>query len=318
MMNWGRLYRYLFQILGLRHEGPIFQPVIVVTGCGSGIGLALADFFYAQPRYRVVITARAHSLPFLKERFQENDRFWVHELDVTEDSQRRNLIESVLSRWGAVHILINNAGISYRSVIEHMTPEDEVRQMAVNYFGPMELTRLILPSMRDRGRGKLIYISSVSGMMAMPTMGAYSASKYALEGACEALWYEAKPYGIDVVLVQPGFVHSRSFENVYMTAKAKESIASGSVYSDYYAHMAPFVEKLMRISPTTPEQIAKLVLRIIRTENPPLWWPATLDAVLFYYVRRIVPRRFLLPFLFFCLPGAKNWGKKHTKRRGRA
>src|SRR5262249_35124723 len=150
-------------------------------------------------------------------------------------------------KWGGVNILVNCAGISYRAVMEHMTEKDEYRQMNVNYFGPVALMRLVLPHMRSEGRGKIINVSSVSRLLSMPTMASDTASKYALEGASEALWYEVKPLGINVSLIQPGFVHSKSFMNVYYTEKSKEAEYKGAdePYGDYYAHMTPFISKLM-------------------------------------------------------------------------
>ncbi|MES2854528.1 MAG: SDR family oxidoreductase [Bdellovibrionota bacterium] len=298
-----------------RHRKSTFRPVIVVTGAGSGIGLAIAELLYSDIRYRVVITARAKSLPALRDVFPDDDRFWVRELDVTNDEHRRELIREISEKWDGVNILVNNAGISYRAVLEHMSEDNEHHQMDTNYFGPVALIRLVLPYMRFLGRGKIINVSSVSGMLAMPTMASYSASKYALEGVSEALWYEMKPMGINVSLIQPGFVHSNSFMNVYYTEASKPVPGEHGAYSDYYENMIPFVEKLMRMSLTNPEDIAKRVLKVIKTENPPLWVPATLDATIFYYVRRLVPRRFLLPLLFLSLPGARRWGKGYSKRR---
>jgi len=215
-------------------------------------------------------------------------------------------------------VLINNAGISYRSVIEHMTEKDEQKQMATNYLGPMGLIRLVLPRMRERGRGKIINVSSVSGMLAMPTMASYSASKYALEGASEALWYEMKPFGVTICLLQPGFIHSNSFRNVYHTELSNPARNWNGPYSDFYQNMTPFVERMMRFSLTSPEKLAHLVLRVIETKNPPLWIPATFDAKLFYYIRRIFPRRLLLPFLFFCLPKSSTWSASFSRRRRRS
>jgi short-subunit dehydrogenase len=292
-----------------------YKPVVLVTGCGSGIGLALAKLLYAQERYRVVITAREKTVPKLKEIFKETDRFIIRSLDVTSEYEREALVFELRNLWGSVDVLINNAGISYRSVIEHMTEKDENLQIATNYLGPMGLIRLVLPYMRKRSRGKIINISSVSGMLAMPTMGAYSASKYALEGASEALWYETRPFGIDVCLIQPGFIHSNSFKNVYYTFYSNPERSFNGPYGDFYRNMTPFVEKLMHLSPTTPERIAEIILKTIRMRNPPLWIPVTLDAWIFYYIRRIFPRRLLLPFLFFCLPNARRWGKSHARRK---
>ena len=93
--------------------------------------------------------------------------------------------------------------------------------MDVNFRSPMELTRLVLPGMRAKRAGRIITVSSVGGMMAMPTMAAYSASKFALEGAHEALWYEVRPWGIRVSLVQPGFVHSDGFQKVRYTTQER-------------------------------------------------------------------------------------------------
>lgn len=292
-----------------------FKPVILVTGCASGIGLAIAELLYEKTNYRVVATCRRQSLPKLKERFQEDDRFILRPLDVTDMDERRELLKEIEAKWQGVNILINNAGISYRAVLEHMTPADEFRQMETNYFAPVELIRLVLPHMRILGRGKIINISSVSGMLAMPTMASYSASKYALEGVSEALWYEARPLGINVSLIQPGFVRSESFKNVRYTPLSKAAEGSPDFYGDYYENMTPFIERLMRVSLTSPKAIAKLVLKVIRTENPPLWIPATYDAAIFYYLRRFVPRSILMRILFNSLPRVRRWGRNYTRKR---
>lgn len=299
------------------HKTQNYRPVILVTGCGSGLGWALVEMLYTQTQYRVVATARRRSQQALKEKFPENERFIVRELNVAIEKQRQNLIYEIERLWGGVDILINNAGISYRAVVEHMTDEDEFLQMQTNYLGPLGLTRLVLPSMRLKGRGKIINVSSVSGMLAMPTMASYTASKYALEGVSEALWYEVKPLGINVSLIQPGFVKSESFRNVYYTEKSRFAEAKGAdeAYGDYYANMTPFITRLMNMSLTPPRSIAKLVFKVIRTENPPLWIPATFDAMVFYYLRRFIPRRFLLMILFAGLPRVRRWGMKYTNRR---
>lgn len=292
-----------------------YKPVILVTGCASGVGLSLARRLARLTQYRVVVTAREKSLASLRSRVGEDERMHVRALDVTCAKSRAKLMDEIHRTWGGVDILVNNAGVSYRAVVEHMTESDEQRQLATNYLGPMALIRLVLPNMRRKGRGKIINISSVSGMLAMPTMASYSASKHALEGACEALWYEAKPYGIDISLIQPGFIRSNSFQNVTYTELSKPENSHDGAYQDYYRNMTPFIEKMMGRSFTRPEQIARLVVRVIQTENPPLWIPATYDAWIFYYLRRWLPRRILLPVLFRCLPRAKTWGRNHTNKR---
>lgn len=292
-----------------------FKPVVLVTGCSSGIGLALADLLYKERHYRVIVTARASSLGLLNERFQEDERFWVRKLDVTSEIERNDLIREISKIWQGVNILINNAGVSYRAVVEHMNVSEEQHQFDVNYFGPAGLIRAVLPHMRKLGNGKIINVSSVSGMLAMPTMGSYSASKYALEGLSEALWYEVRPLGINVSLIQPGFVRSKSFLNVVYSAQSGPEHGIEGLYADYYQHMTPFIERLMGFSFTTPASVARRILKTMQTKNPSLWIPATFDAKVFYYLRRFIPRKLLLELLFATLPRVRRWAKKYTNRK---
>lgn len=293
-----------------------YKPIILVTGCSSGVGLALAHQLYKLSQYRTVVTARRLSLARLRSAFEENEHFKIMDLDLLDENSRNRCIHRINESWGAIDILINNAGISYRSVVEHMSDEDEQHQMETNYFGPMALIRSVLPQMREKGRGKIINVSSVSGMLAMPTMSSYSASKHALEGASEALWYEIKPFGINISLIQPGFINSQSFEKVYYSEKSESVLDNPNLpYSDYYHSMTPFIEKLMKLSWTTPEKVANKIIQTIQLENPPLWIPASPDAVLFYYMRRLIPRRWLMPFLFLFLPNSGKWAETHTLRR---
>lgn len=291
------------------------EAVVLVTGCSSGIGLALAELLYSHPRYRVVVTARERSLSHLTRRFSETERFKIRALDVTNESERKALIDEISATWQGVDVLVNNAGVSYRAVVEHMSAAEEQHQFETNYFGPVGLIRAVLPSMRARGRGKIINVSSVSGMLAMPTMGSYSASKYALEGISEALWYELKPLGINVSLIQPGFVRSKSFLNVKYSDQSGPEHGTEGLYADYYEHMTPFIERLMGLSLTTPASVARKILRTIERKRPPLWVPATIDATIFYYLRRFVPRRILLEILFATLPRVRRWARTYTHKR---
>jgi len=285
------------------------NPVVLVTGTTSGIGFEIVRKLWKSD-YRVVATARKESLSkFNNVEFKETDRFWIRRLDVTSAEERAELVAEISKAWGGVDILINNAGISYRAVVEHMTDEEEIHQLQTNYLGAVGLIRLVLPWMRSQHNGQIINISSVSGMMAMPTMSSYSASKFALEGASESLWYEVRPWNIRVCLVQPGFIHSESFRNVYFSKRSAVCDINPDAYCQYYADMAPFIERLMKLSPTSAEDIARRVMKIMHAKNPPLRVPATWDASVFYWVRRLLPRWFYHRFLYWGLPGVKNWTK---------
>ncbi len=307
----------LLKILKRKSNSNTIRPVVLITGCSSGIGLALARLLWRNPDYRVVVTARPGSLDkFENEEFSNNDRFLIRPLDITESEHREALIQEINDRWNGVNILINNAGISYRAVVEHMTEEEEKHQLLTNYIAPMDLVRLVLPYMRSLGRGKIINVSSVSGMLAMPTMSSYSASKFALEGGTESLWYELRPLGIDVSLIQPGFIQSNSFRRVYYSKAASVCDINNGEYCDYYKHMTPFIEKMMLRSKTKPEHVAQKIIKVIQTEKPPLRIPATRDAVVFYYLRRLIPRRLFHRFLFWTLPNTKSWGEHYSNKRG--
>ncbi len=289
-------------------------PVVFITGCGSGLGLALARAFHKKNNYRVVATARKETdVDRLRLELPESDRFIVRHLDVTDQIQREALVASVFALWRSVDILINNAGISYRSTIEHMDDESEIHQLSVNYLAPMALIRLVIPSMRERGFGKIINVSSVSGMVAMPTMASYSASKHALEGATEALWYELRPFGINVSLIQPGFINSSSFTRVYFSKKAELSKALDGPYADYYYNMETWITRLMNRSLTTPEKITDQIIVLCGSKEPPLWVAVTIDSVAFSVLRKLVPRNWFHKFIVRFLPSQKDWGGRFRK-----
>lgn len=285
------------------------QPVILITGAGSGIGLALTKIFWGKPEFRVIATARPLALKELRALgYHDNNHFILRPLDVTSFNSRKVLIKEIESLWGGVDILINNAGINFRSSLEDMDASEEELQMATNYFGPLGLIREVLPRMRSKHSGQIINVSSVGGMMAMPTMGSYSASKFALEGASEALWYELKPWGISVSLIQPGFINSNSFKRVYLSAKAR----SISDYSEYYRHMSVFINTLMTRAFATPESVAFKIFNLVVRGKGPLRVPATLDAHIFSLLRRVLPRELYHRILFNCLPNINKWvGSMH-------
>ena len=282
---------------------------MLLTGASAGLGLAIARAL-VETDYRVYLTARPESLPrFEMHDLRETDRVRIRALDVTSARARQELVEEAKRDWGGIDVLINNAGITYRAVLEHVTEEEGMAQMDVNFRSPMELIRLVLPGMREKRAGRIISVSSVGGMMAMPTMAAYSASKFALEGAHESLWYEVRPWGIHVSLVQPGFIDSDGFQKVRYTPQSDRSEHEiAEPYHEHYVTMAPFIARLMRRSRSTPESVAQVVLRTMRRRNPPLRVPATLDALGFSLLRRVLPRNAYHWLLYRSLPDVDTWG----------
>ncbi len=286
------------------------DDVILITGASTGLGLALARLLLAETDHFLILTAREASLPrFAELGLHEGERVWIRALDVTDPQQRRAVVAEAEDRLGGVDVLVNNAGVSYRAVVEHVTDEERLAQMDVNFLGPMAMAGLCLRGMRWRRQGRILNVSSVGGMMAMPTMAVYSASKFALEGATESLWYEVRPWKIRVSLIQPGFVHSASFENTrYTLASRRSSDDPGRSYHLHYTHMAAFISRLMARTRATPEDVARTILRTMRRDDPPLRVPATIDAHLFSMLRRLLPRTLYHRLLYWMLPKVSTWG----------
>lgn len=287
------------------------RKVVLVTGASSGLGLVLTRRLLAEDRHRLVLTARERSLPrFAAAGIHDSEHVMTLPLDVVVERERESAIAEVARRWDGVDVLVNNAGVAYRAVVEHVTEAEFITQMTVNYEAPMDLIRLCLPYMRARRHGRIINVSSVGGMMAMPTMAIYSASKFALEGATEALWYEVRPWGIHVTLVEPGFINSKGFENTVYTAASRLSAAHPeSPYGPHYEHMSGFITRMMRRVPSTPDSVARKIVRVLHRKRPPLRVAATIDARLFGLMRRFLPRRFYHWLLYRSLPHVREWGR---------
>jgi len=292
-----------------RLRGP---QTVLITGASVWVGLEVARILLDRTGHRLILTARAGSMGrFAEAGITESERVRLRPMDVTDPMQRNAVVAEAEADWGGVDILVNNAGISVRSVVEHVSEEERLQQMAVNFLAPMALTRRVLPSMRAKRRGRVINISSVGGMSAMPTMAVYSASKFALEGASEALWYEVRPWGIRVSLVQPGFINSDGFKKVRFSAQGQRSLATDAdPYHRHYEHMEQMVERLMTLTWSTSRTVAETVVRTMHRRHPPLRVPGTPDARLFDLARRLLPRRLYHMALYTGLPRVWAWGPR--------
>jgi hypothetical protein len=181
--------------------------------------------------------------------------------------------------------------------------------MAVNYEGPMALAALVLPLMRKRRSGRIIQISSAGGLVAMPTMGLYSASKFALEAASEAMHYEVRPFGVQVSLVLPGFIHSPAYRNAVVGRLSR--LATDDVKDAYHAHfkyMDRFIDRMMTFTHATPESVAQRVVKTINRRRAPLRVLATWDARLLWWFRRFMPQPIYNWITYRMLPGIRHWG----------
>jgi short-subunit dehydrogenase len=179
------------------------HAVVLITGCGSGIGKALALAFHAQGHVVCATARRLHTMQDLASAGID-----TLAMDVTQASDIQRVLAELHDSGRTVGLLVNNAGYGAMGPLLDLPPSEWQKQFDVNLFAPMALTRAVLPEMIQRRRGKIVNISSVSGVMPTPFAGAYCASKAALNAATDALRMELRPLGIDVVTVQPGGIQS--------------------------------------------------------------------------------------------------------------
>src|SRR5258708_23061949 len=190
------------------------MPVTLVTGTSTGIGLATALHF-ARHGHQVVATMRSLGAAEPVEAVARDEKLpvVVRELDVTRQESIDRAMAETVAQQGPIDILVNNAGIGGATPLE-LTPEDEHRAMfEANYWGPIRMIRAVLSSMRERGAGCFVNVTSIAGRIATPNQIAYSASKFALAAASEALAHEVAAFGVRVAIIEPGVIQTAIFEN---------------------------------------------------------------------------------------------------------
>ena len=177
---------------------------IVITGSSSGLGKAAAKYF-AERGWRVAATMRS---PEKETELPEIENVSVYQLDVSDTTSINNAAQQIISDFGAVDVLVNNAGYGSYGILE-ATPEEKMRrQFDVNVIGMLMVTKAFLPNMRENGAGVIVNISSVGGKITFPLGTLYHGSKFAVEGMSEALSYELSTIGIKVKIVEPGGIQS--------------------------------------------------------------------------------------------------------------
>ena len=193
--------------VGRRHEGVKFRDQVVwITGASSGIGEAAAYAFAREGARLVLSSRRSDELERVRRACARPDEHAVVPLDLARGETFPAAVAGVLTRFGRVDVLINNGGVSQRSFAADATPEVERGLMEVNYFGPVALTKAVLPSMRSRRAGHVVVVSSVMGYLGTPGRSTYAAAKHALHGYFDSLRAEIWREGLKVTIVCPGYV----------------------------------------------------------------------------------------------------------------
>jgi NAD(P)-dependent dehydrogenase (short-subunit alcohol dehydrogenase family) len=263
------------------------QKVAIVTGSSSGIGYAtslilarIGFYTYASARNinksaNLQSTADAERLP-LK----------LIQLDVTDDSSVKGAVEKIVSEKGRIDILVNNAGYGLFGAFEDLSIDEIKAQFETNFFGVIRVTQHVLPIMRNGiGGGIIVNVSSVNGHVPFPVISAYVATKFALEGLSESIAYELEPFGIKVILIEPGAIGSNFMKGSVLP---KRALDPQSPYSELVQKVSNKISSDHE-NATQPEEVAKTIVKAISSEKPEFRYVVGSDAIGLLEARKNMP-----------------------------
>lgn len=263
---------------------------VLITGGTDGLGKAAA-ILLAQRGYRVFATGRSAEKRAELARLAAEQQLPLEaiEMDVCSDASVQAAVQTVLAKAGAIDVLVNNAGVGYMAVVEELKMEDFRQQFETNVFGLLRVTQAVLPHMRKQGSGRILMVSSVAGLVSPPTYGAYSSSKHAVEGLSNALRLEMRPFGIQVVLIEPGYIMTGFQQTAKTLAEPYVKDAINSPYAKIYSGAWGGANEGRGKSKTTPEDCAKVMEDAIEGRNPKARYTVTPLAMWVSLGKRIFP-----------------------------
>ena len=258
---------------------------ILITGCSSGIGRATAKRL-AGAGWPVYATARR--VDSIRDLEAAGCR--ILPLDVTDERSMRAAVAAVEGTHGAVGVLVNNAGYSQSGAVEEVPIEAARKQFETNFFGALRLCQLVLPAMRAQRQGRIINMSSIGGRLTFPGGGMYHATKYALEAVSDVLRWEVRPFGIDVVVIEPGLIRTD-----FGRAAAESVEAIGGAESPYRAFNAAVAQETTDAYKlpfaTGPDTVARVVERAVNAGRPRTRYVVTPGARAAVALRTLLPDR---------------------------
>jgi NAD(P)-dependent dehydrogenase (short-subunit alcohol dehydrogenase family) len=248
------------------------KRVWFITGSGRGMGVDIAQAALAAG-HAVVATGR--DAETVADAVGDADHLLVAQLDITSLASAEAAVRAAVDRFGRIDVLVNNAGNFYAGFFEELTPEQIERSLTTNLVGPMNVTRAVLPVMREQRSGNVVAITSTAGIVGQEFCAAYAASKFGVEGWMESLRFEVEPFGIRTTIVEPGFFRTELLTNE-STAYADLSIDD---YAERTAQTRPAWEAMSGKQGGDPAKLAKALVTVVDQEQPPLRWVAGADAV---------------------------------------
>ncbi|HEX2015705.1 MAG TPA: oxidoreductase [Solirubrobacteraceae bacterium] len=265
------------------------SKAVLITGCSSGIGRATAEHLAAQGWTVYASARRREAIAEL-----EPSGCRLLELDVCDESSMKSAVEQVEQAEGAVGVLINNAGYSQSGAVEDVGMDLVRRQFETNVFGLLRMCQLALPGMRSQRWGKVVNISSMGGRLVFPGGGLYHATKYAVEALSDAMRFELKGFGVDVVLIEPGLIRT-GFGDAAV-GSLSEAVTDDGPYSEFNAAVATATKGAYEKGPLSklgagPEAVARTIERAITRRRPKARYPVTASARLLLGQRAVTPDR---------------------------
>lgn len=260
------------------------MSTVLITGCSSGFGAATALAF-ARADHDVVATMRDLSKAASLERAADDAgvELRIEQLDVDDVDSVEAAVGRVAAMLGGIDVVVNNAGIEYKGPVEHIADHELRSQYETNVLGPLRVMRAVLPSMRDRGSGVIVNVTSLAGLVARPFGGIYASSKHALEALSEALHSEVSSFGVRIAVIEPGQFATQLDANTRMLASFDES-------SPYWESRQAFEAALPRIAaggrPGSADQVAAAIVAVATDPDAPLRTLVGDDAELVMAVRR--------------------------------
>jgi NAD(P)-dependent dehydrogenase (short-subunit alcohol dehydrogenase family) len=264
------------------------EKVALVTGSSSGIGfetalqLARAGFYtYASMRNlekskNITEIARTEKLPLQ-----------VVHLDVNDDGSVKDAISRIVTADSQrIDVLVNNAGYGLFGSVEDSSIEEIKAQFETNFFGVVRLTQQVLPVMRKQKSGTIVNVSSVGGRIGLPALSAYHGTKFALEGLSESIAYELEPFGIRVVIIEPGVIRTNILNS---SASAKKALDPKSPYFSLTQKLDNNFRSMMETASSSPKEVAKVILQAVTSENPLLRYSVGDDAANLIHARENMP-----------------------------
>ena len=261
---------------------------VLVTGASSGIGEATA-FYLATKGYKVIGTSRdKNRLINLKDQSKANgNEVDIEELDINSETSVTRAIHDIKNKYGHIDVLVNNAAYGLWGPAQTFSMKELRSQFETNFFGTFLMCKTILPYMLQKERGTIINISSVLGKISTPFNGGYAATKFALEGLSEAMRFELWPFGIRIVLVEPGLFKTNFKDNQIIAAKAE---CSEFPYIDLISNYRN-KRKSHEFLSKNPISVAKVIHKIVRSKNPRFRYKVGIETILGTLGSNILPER---------------------------